>query len=258
MNTTTLNQYETTEPANGILKRVTVLLYGVLGYAVGCTGLFWLILAAAGFAPVGLSEWQTGSVIEALLVNSGLIALFGLQHSIMARKGFKNKLVQYIPEATERATYLLTTGLVTCMALYNWQALPGVIWQFDGSVIHWSLLAINLLGWSYLLLATFVTNHFELMGLRQVYLYFMNRPYTPIPFTKKLMYRYSRHPMMLGMLIGLWVVPVMSAAHLAMATFLTLYMIAGVYFEERDLIRNFGETYKNYKKEIAALIPSIF
>lgn len=258
MNTAILNLEEMTESRNGFAKRAIVLFYGVTGYLAGCIGLFWLISGAAGFAPVGLSEWQAGSVTEALLVNAGLILLFGLQHSIMARRKFKNWLIQFIPEAAERATFMLTTGMVICASLYYWQTLPGVVWAAESSTAYWTLLGVNVIGWSYLLLATFVTNHFELMGLRQVYLYFVNKPYTQIPFTKKFMYRHSRHPMMFGMLVGLWVVPTMSYAHLALATLLTVYIVVGMYFEEKDLIRNFGETYRKYKKEIATFIPYVF
>lgn len=245
------------DQSTGIIKRFSVLSYGLLAYTIGTSGLFWLILALGGIAPAGISTLQTDSILSALMVNIGLITIFGLQHSVMARAGFKKVLTRFIPEAAERATYMLMSGIAAMSAIYFWQPLPGTIWSVEnttGQIVLWSLYAI---GWTYLLLSTFVTNHFELMGLRQVYLYFRNSPYTKLPFTRKFMYRYSRHPMMLGVLIGMWAIPVMSMSHFVMAVLLTAYMAIGVSLEENDLIKNFGETYRNYKKEIAAIIPRL-
>lgn len=241
----------------GIVKRISVLAYGILAYNIGCAGLFWLIFALGGLAPVGISHLQTSSAIYALLVDIGLIVIFGLQHSVMARATFKKWLSRYIPEAAERSTFMLMSGVVTVSAIYFWQPLPGVVWSIEnpvGQVVLWSLYAI---GWTYLLASTFVTNHFELMGLRQVYLYFRNKPYTSLPFTRKFMYSYSRHPMMLGVLIGMWAIPVMSVSHFIMALLFTTYIAIGVSLEEKGLEKDFGDTYRGYKKDIATLIPKV-
>ncbi|MBT1062331.1 DUF1295 domain-containing protein [Bowmanella sp. Y26] len=246
------------DEAIDLSKRLAVLVYGFVGYAVGCFGLFWLILGAGAFAPVGLSPWQSDSVLISLLVDIGLITLFGVQHSLMARAKFKRWLTQFIPEAAERATYMLMSGLVTAIAMYFWQSLPGVIWQVQNQVAMGSIYSLYVIGICYLLLSTFITNHFELMGLRQVYLYFQQRPYTPLAFTNKYMYRYSRHPMMLGMLILLWSVPTMSVTRLVLATLFTLYIVIGLHFEERDLLKQFGNTYRKYKQQIATFIPGIY
>lgn len=243
---------------NDIVKRTTVLAYGILSYAVGCFGLFWLILGAGGIAPVGLSTWQADSLVGALLANVGLITLFGIQHSVMARSGFKKWLTSFMPQAAERATYTLMSGIVTSIAVYFWQVMPGTVWAIENPLGQNIMWAIYGFGTAYLLASTFVTNHFELMGLRQVYLYFVNKPYTQLPFTRKYMYRYSRHPMMLGMLLLLWAVPVMSVTHLVLSVLFTLYMAIGIYCEERDLIKSFGETYRKYKKEIATFIPGMY
>lgn len=244
--------------STGILKRTSVLAYGLIAYTTGCAGLFWLIFAMGGLAPASLSEFKAESITTALLINVGLIVLFGLQHSFMARRGFKKWITRLIPEATERATFMLMSGTVAMSAIYFWQALPGTVWSVENSTAQIVLWTLYALGWGYLLLSTFVTNHFELMGLRQVYLYFRNKPYTSLPFTRKYMYRYSRHPMMLGILVGMWAIPVMSVSHFIMATLLSLYIVVGVFFEERDLMKNFGDTYRNYKKEIATFIPRVF
>lgn len=242
----------------GLIKRISVLGYGILSYNIGVAGLLWIILAMGDLAPVGFSPLQTSNVIPAMLINLGLVALFGLQHSIMARARFKQRIKQILPEATERATYILMSGVFMAIAIYFWQPLPGNVWTVENTVGQVALWSAYALGWSYLFIATFVTNHFELMGLRQVYLYFTNKPYSTLPFTQKYMYKYSRHPMMLGLLIGMWALPTMSVSHLVMATLLTLYIGVGVFLEERELVNQFGETYRAYKKEIATLLPKIF
>lgn len=242
----------------GILKRTAVLAYGILAYNIGVAGLIWLILAMGGLAPSGFSPLHTTSLESSLLVNLGLIGLFGLQHSVMARPRFKKWLLQHVPEAAERPTFMLMSGFVTVLAIYFWQPLPGMVWSVENPGGQITLWVVYALGWSYLFLATFVTNHFELMGLRQVYLYFTNQPYTQLPFTRKFMYRYSRHPMMLGILVGMWAIPEMSVSHFTMSVLLTAYIAVGVFLEERDLVKRFGDTYRKYKKEIATLIPYLF
>ena len=242
----------------GLIKRLAVLSYGILSYFIGVAGLMWIILAMGDLAPVGFSPLQTSTVLSAMLVNLGLIALFGLQHSIMARERFKKAIKQILPHATERSTFVLLSGIFMSIAIYFWQPIAGNVWAVENTVGQMTLWAAYALGWSYLFIATFVTNHFELMGLRQVYLYFTNKPYTVLPFTQKYMYRYSRHPMMLGILIGMWALPVMSVSHFIMTLMLTIYIVIGVALEERGLINQFGDTYRNYKKQISALIPKVF
>ncbi|MDH5546434.1 MAG: NnrU family protein [Gammaproteobacteria bacterium] len=242
----------------GLFKRIAVFSYGVFAYTAGVAALLWIILAMGGLAPVGLSGIEAGSTGLAIIVDTFLITLFALQHSVMARQGFKQWLVKHIPAAAERATYMLSTGIVVATTLYFWQTLPGTVWSIDNTFAQYALWSLYALGWAYLFIATFVTNHFELMGLRQVYLFLKNKPYTSLSFTRKFMYRYSRHPMMLGFLIGMWAVPVMSITHFVLAGMLTLYIALGIFFEERDLIRNFGDTYRKYKKEIATFVPGLY
>jgi len=254
-----LTAHETvTESSTGLVKRVLVLLYGTTGYLAGMIGLLWFILAMGGLAPSGFSPLETSTLASSLLVNFGLIGLFGLQHSIMARPGFKRLLRKYMPVATERSTFLLFSGIALSLAIWAWQPLPGHLWNVENTAAIVGLYSLYALGWSYLLIATFVTNHFELMGLRQIYFFVKNKPYRKIPFTKKYMYSYSRHPMMLGLLVGMWCVPVMSYSHFVMASLLSLYVFIGIFFEERDLKAEFGETYRKYKEEIATLIPKLY
>ena len=247
-----------TLPDISLSKRGLVLLYGLTGYLAGLVSLLWFILAMGGLAPTSFGPLQSTSTFGAIAVNIGLIVLFGLQHSIMARPGFKTLLARSMPHATERATFLLLTGLTLMFAIAFWQPVPGMVWQVEHTGLMIGLWVLYGLGWTYLLLATFVTNHFELMGLRQTYFYVRNLSYRKVTFTDKYMYKYSRHPMMLGLLVGMWCVPVMSISQFVMASLLTLYVFIGIFFEERDLINEFGESYKKYKKEVAALIPKIY
>jgi len=242
----------------GILKRTAVLAYGILSYCVGVIGLAWIILGVGGLVPVGISGMETTSAASALLVNLGLIALFGIQHSVMPRKSFKQWLTHIMPEATVRASYMLMSGLVSITALYFWQSLPGTVWTVENTQAQIVLWVVYALGWSYLLIATFITNHFELMGLRQAYLYFRNIPYTTLPFTRKFMYSYSRHPMMLGFIIGMWCMPVMSVTQFVISLTLTGYIFIGILFEERDMVKEFGKTYRQYKNDIATFIPRLY
>jgi len=252
-----INAVPTTQKA-GLSKRVLVLLYGLTGYLVGLVSLLWFILAMGNLAPTSIGPLHSTSTIGAIGINIGLIVLFGLQHSIMARPSFKAFMRRFMPQATERSTFLTLTGITLIFAIVYWQPVPGLIWQVENTGLMIGLWSLYGLGWTYLLLATFVTNHFELMGLRQTYFYARNIPYQKIKFTNKYMYSYSRHPMMLGLLIGMWCVPVMSVSKFVMASLFTLYVFIGIFFEERDLAQEFGDSYNKYKKEVATLIPKLY
>ena len=163
---TTADGVFATESAN-VIKRTAVLAYGILAYGIGVAGLLWLILALGALAPIGFSPLHTNTIAEAVAVNLGLMVLFGIQHSVMARAGFKKWLTRIIPPATERATYLLMSGVVTIFAIYLWQPLPGTVWAVENTIAQVGLWAAYALGWGYLFMATFVTNHFELMGWQE-------------------------------------------------------------------------------------------
>ena len=165
-----------TIPSTTTLKRGLVLLYGLAGYLSGLVALLWFILAMGGLAPTGFSPLQSSSTLGAIGINFGLIVVFALQHSIMARPRFKTWMHQWLPQATDRATFLLLTGFALILAIVFWQPLPGMVWQVETTGLMIILWALYALGWTYLLLSTFVTNHFELMGLRQIYFYSLNQP----------------------------------------------------------------------------------
>ena len=222
------------------MKRLGVLLYGIFGYLIGVAALVYLIVFLFNlYVPITIDSGMEGNSLIAVIVNIGLIALFGLQHSIMARRGFKTWLEQFISPAVERSTYMLLTALVTFTLCLGWQSLPAVLWQFENPVIGYTLLGVGLSGWALVLFSTFLINHFDLFGLRQVWLYFIKRNYTHLPFKAVALYRYIRHPIMTGVFIGIWVTPVMTVGHLLFALGMSVYVLIGVYHEEKEAQRGF-------------------
>jgi len=238
-------QFET-----GIIDQVFSLVYALLAYAVGAGALFWLFFAAADLVPYAVSDFRTGSTAGAVLFDAGLILLFGLQHTIMARPTFKQWWTQLIPAHLERSTYVLTSGIALGVVLWFWQPLPGSVWSVTDPAARMIVQAITLLGAAYVLFASFITNHFELFGLRQAWLHVRGRPYAPLEFRKNWTYRYSRHPIMLGLLVVFWAAPDMTMTRLVFAVMLTVYLFIGIHFEERTLVHYFGDRYREYRNEI--------
>jgi len=240
------------------MKRNAVLYYSLAGYALGVAALVYLIAFLFNlFVPKSIDSGEPGNVLVAVAVDLGLIALFGLQHSVMARPKFKAWLTRYLPPAAERSTYMLATALVVFALCLFWQPLPAVVWQAGSPLLHHALLGLGLAGWGLVLLATFMINHFDLFGLRQAWLYFTGRPYTPLPFKTVALYRYIRHPIMTGAFIGIWVAPVLTAGHLLFAAGMSLYILIGVWHEERDLVRAFGESYRRYMRVTGRFLPAL-
>ncbi|MBV5321256.1 MAG: isoprenylcysteine carboxylmethyltransferase family protein, partial [Sulfuricurvum sp.] len=168
---------------------------------------------------------------------------------------FKKYLTKIIPLAAERSTYVLFSGLALGLICLYWQPLEGVLWHVDNEIIRNLLTAGYLFGWLFSLFSTFIINHFELFGLQQIYLNFINKPAPAIDFKEKLFYKFVRHPIQLGVLIGLWLTPTMSYSHLMLSCTLTIYIFVGLWFEERDLIAELGDTYKEYQKRVRMFLP---
>jgi protein-S-isoprenylcysteine O-methyltransferase Ste14 len=238
--------------ARGIACSVALIAYSLVSYLVGVAGLGLLILATAGLVPLGAFRLANGPSMAAI-INVGLLLLFGVQHSVMARASFKRRLHRMLPAALERSTYVWTSGVALGAAVLFWQRIDGVVWQ-TGGFSSWLLLGIGAFGWVYLFAATFAINHWDLFGLRQSWLAARGEEYTNVSFEEKWMYRYSRHPIMLGALIGIWSIPTMTATQCFLSGGLTLYIVLGVYFEERDLIRQWGQSYLDYKRRVGALL----
>jgi protein-S-isoprenylcysteine O-methyltransferase Ste14 len=191
----------------------------------------------------------------AVLVNTLLIGLFAVQHTIMARRAFKVWWTRIIPKAAERSTFVLASSLVLILLYWQWRPITGVVWEFAHPVpraVLWSLFAA---GWGLALYITFVIDHFELFGLRQVYLYWRGREYGPPVFVERSLYKWIRHPLMAGFLLAVWATPDMSQGHLLFAVAITGYVFMGVTFEERDLLRALGENYLRYRERTPMLLP---
>jgi protein-S-isoprenylcysteine O-methyltransferase Ste14 len=238
------------------MGRVLIFAYGVLCYAIGMAALVYFILFSVGlFVPKTVDTGVAGAVAPAIAINLALFALFGLQHSIMARKGFKAAWTKVVPEPAERSTYLVATALVVAALVYFWQPLPGAIWSVENETLRMALYAVALGGWGFTAACSFLTDHFDLFGLRQVWLNLRGTPYTPPKFKAILVYNKMRHPMMTGIMLGVWVTPEMTVSHLFFAAAATVYILIGVAYEERDLISDFGDSYTKYKSTTSAYLP---
>ncbi|MGD8311867.1 MAG: isoprenylcysteine carboxylmethyltransferase family protein, partial [Gammaproteobacteria bacterium] len=200
------------------MKRLGVLFYSLVNYTLGVAALVYLIAFLFNlYVPKTIDSGEPGNVVVAIILDVGLIALFGLQHSVMARPKFKAWLTRYVPPAAERGTFMLATAVVVFALCLLWQPLPAVIWQVENPAAYNMLLGIGLAGWGLVLYASFLINHFDLFGLRQAWLYFAGREYTHLPFKTVALYRYIRHPIMTGVFIGMWFTPVMTGGHLLFA-----------------------------------------
>jgi methanethiol S-methyltransferase len=240
------------------MKRMLVFIYGV-----ACYGAFFAtLLYAIGFlgnfgVPKTIDSGAEGSVWVALLTDAGLLAIFALQHSIMARPWFKRAWTRVIPEPAERSTYVLLSSLALLFMFWQWQPIGGTVWNFQGGPMEPVMIGGYVVGLLIVLLSTFLINHFDLFGLRQVYLYLMGREYTRLEFRTPFFYRYVRHPLYVGWLFTFWCAPVMTAAHLFFAVMTTAYILIAIQLEERDLVTAHGEYYEHYRKQVPMLIPAL-
>jgi len=239
------------------LHRAAVLLYGTVAYAA----FLGTISYAAGFVgnflvPKSIDSPRTGSLWAAALINAGLLCLFAAQHSVMARPFFKRWLTRLIPQAAERSTFTLASSLALAALFWLWRPMGGVIWQVDNQFGRVLLHGGSAFGWFLVLAATFLINHFDLFGLRQVWLHFRNQPYTSLHFGTPGLYKVVRHPLYLGFLIAFWCTPVMTGAHLFFAALTTGYILLGIRLEERDLEESHPE-YIEYKRRTPMFVPRL-
>jgi protein-S-isoprenylcysteine O-methyltransferase Ste14 len=184
-----------------------------------------------------------------------LLALFAIQHSIMARRWFKERWTRIVPAVLERSTYVLFSSLALILLFSSWQPIGGVVWSIEGPTARLLLRALFGFGWTLVLVSTFLINHFDLFGLRQVWLYLRGREYSPLPFTTPGPYRIVRHPLYVGWLFAFWMTPTMTIAHLLFSVVTTAYILLAIQFEERDLIHSYGDAYRKYRQRVPMMLP---
>jgi methanethiol S-methyltransferase len=239
------------------MSRLFALVYGLASYVV----FFVTFLYAAGFVTgLGMQKTiDTGPIVpiwEALLVNLLLMTLFAVQHSVMARQGFKQWWTRYVPKPIERSTYVLLASLVLILLFWQWRPIPAVIWHIGHPQIAALIIGLSLVGFLIVLTSTWLINHFELFGVHQVVNNLQGREMPAPTFKTPLFYQFVRHPIYLGFIIAFWATPTMTAGHLLFATVTTAYIFVGIMLEERDLIALFGDEYRRYRQRVAMLVPS--
>ncbi len=233
------------------------LAYGIVSYLIFFAAFLYAIGFVGNFA-VPLSVDAGGpnaSLIAALLIDACLLTVFAVQHSVMARSAFKNWWTKLVPESVERSTYVLLSSLALGLMYWQWRPIDGQIWTVETPMGRSALIALFWSGWLLVLAATFAIDHFDLFGLRQVWLRFRNQDYTPVRFVVNIFYKYVRHPLLLGFVIAFWATPDMTAGHLLFAVATTGYMLVGIQLEERDLVTAHGEPYASYRAATPMLVP---
>src|SRR5438270_3393917 len=238
------------------MSRLIALAYGLVSYAFFfVTFLYALCFVENLVVPKTIDSGAPVGVPEAMVVNLLLMSLFAIQHSVMARRQFKEWWTRFVPKSVERSTYVLFSTLALALLCWQWRPMPGVMWQVEDTDVANALVGLSLLGWLIALTSTFLINHFELFGLHQVANNLAGRPMPQPIFRAPLFYQFVRHPIYLGFIIAFWATPVMTAGHLLFAAVTTAYIIVGILLEERDLVGMFGDDYRRYRQRVSMLVP---
>ena len=244
------------ETKGGPVGRFLAFVYGFTSYAI----FFVTFLYAIGFVsglmvPKTIDSGAVGPMPAAIIVDLVLMSVFAIQHSVMARRQFKQWWTQFVPKPVERSTYVLFSSLALVLLFWQWRPIPAVVWEITNSAIALAILSLSLIGWLIVLTSTFLINHFELFGLHQVANNLTGHPMPEPRFRTPLYYKFVRHPIYLGFIIAFWAATVMTTGHLLFAAVTTAYIFVGIFLEERDLVDLFGEDYRRYKDRVSMLLP---
>ena len=238
------------------MGRIAAFLYGLAAYLFFVVTIVYAVGFVSGIAvPKTIDSGIEAPLAETLLINLALLAVFAIQHSVMARKSFKRNWTKIVPEPIERPTYVLLASAAVALLFWQWRPLPGVVWEVSDPTAALMLQALSLFGWLILFLSTFMISHFELFGLQQVITYLAGHTVQPTAFKTPGFYKLVRHPIYLGFIIAFWATPVMTYGHLLFAAATTAYILIGIALEERDLVAAFGDEYRAYRKRVSMLIP---
>ena len=239
------------------MARTLAFLYGAVSYLI----FFVTFLYAIGFVgnlvvPKSIDTLPTAATFtRGLIANVILMSIFALQHSIMARPAFKRVWTRYVPKPVERSTFVLAASLALILLFWQWRAMPDLVWNVENAFGQYVLWALFLLGWGTVLLSTFLINHFELFGLKQVNAYRTGQEFHYTKFRTPFFYKFVRHPLYLGFIVAFWATPRMSVGHLLFAAVTTIYILVAIQLEERDLVDIHGEAYENYRRQVSMLLP---
>jgi protein-S-isoprenylcysteine O-methyltransferase Ste14 len=239
------------------MSRAASLLYALIAYAIFFATFLYLVAFVGDFpfVPRTVDRGPDATLAAALVTNIALIALFGLQHSIMARQGFKRAWTRIVPTQAERSTYVLFASLALIVLFMFWRPIGGEVWNFTNPVLALILMALFWMGWATVLVSTFLINHFELFGLQQAWLYARGREPAPHELREPLFYRWVRHPIYAGFFLAFWATPQMTMGHLLLAAGMSVYMLIAIRYEERDLIGMYGQGYEDYRSRVGMLTP---
>ena len=242
-----------------MIARLFIMFYAIASYAIFSVSFIWALGFVGNDSRLASKSIDTGapaSLTGAVLVDVLLLALFAVQHSVMARPAFKQWWMRLIPAAAERSTYVLLSSLILLLLFWQWRPIPIPVWHVEGIAAE-LLTGIQWLGWLIVLASTYMIDHFDLSGLRQAFFALRGTKAPAQPFKTPLLYRLVRHPLMLGFLLAFWATPEMTVGHLLFAALNTAYILVGLQFEERDLIARFGETYQRYRERVPMLLPRL-
>ena len=238
------------------MGRILGVLYGIVAYAAFLVAFLYAIGFVGGLVvPKHIDSGVAPGMAEALIVNLLLLSAFAVQHSVMARPWFKAAWTRIVPASVERSTYVLLSSLVLLLLYWQWRPMPSVMWNVADANGRMAIQGLFWLGWVIVLLSTFMINHFDLFGLRQVYFLWRGEASPQLPFVTRGFYRFVRHPIMVGFIIAFWAAPTMTLGHLVFAATTTAYILVALQFEEHDLMEMLGDAYRDYKKRVPMLIP---
>jgi protein-S-isoprenylcysteine O-methyltransferase Ste14 len=238
------------------MAALVAVIYGFVAYGFTLVALLYLIGFVGNLiVPKSIDSGTAGPLLQSVIVDTMLIGLFAIQHSVMARQGFKRWWLQIVPSSIERSTYVLLASFALLILYWQWQPIPTLIWTVHNPIARGVLDGIFWLGWTVLVASTFLISHFELFGLSQVFSRLFGKPLADAKFRAPLLYRHVRHPIYLGVLLAVWATPTMTAGHLLFSVVITGYILIGIQLEERDLVHQFGDQYRRYRQYAAMLVP---
>jgi protein-S-isoprenylcysteine O-methyltransferase Ste14 len=255
--TDTRNLTPDTSSNGSDMAQIGFLVYGVVAYVLFLLAIVYGIGFVADFdwVPKGINDGPHNTISKAITINVSLLALFAVQHNVMARPWFKRWWTRFVPEPIERSTFVAVASLLLLLLYWQWRPIPEVVWQVDSSILWWVLMGLYWAGWGIVFYSSFLIDHFELFGLKQVWQYFNGRPHASAPFSERSIYRWMRHPLMFGFVVAFWSAPTMTLSRLLFALVSTLWILIAIRIEEHDLADFLGEPYRDYRSRTSMLLP---